>query len=87
MTHELSLMADLMHKVESVAREEGATAVTRISVRLGALSHMSPAHFTEHWQHAARGTLAEGAAIEIETADDPADPHAEDILLRSVEVA
>ena len=86
MTHELSLMADLMHKVESVAREEGATAVTRISVRLGALSHMSPAHFREHWQHAARGTLAEGAAIEIEIADDPADARAEDILLRSVEV-
>lgn len=86
MTHELSLMADLMNKVESVAREEGATAVTRISVRLGALSHMSPAHFREHWQHSARGTLAEGAAIEIEVDDDPADPRAEDILLRSVEV-
>jgi hydrogenase nickel incorporation protein HypA/HybF len=86
MTHELSLMADLMQKVESVAREEGATTVTSISVRLGALSHMSPAHFREHWQHAARGTLAEGAAIEIETSGDPAEPHAEDILLRSVEV-
>jgi hydrogenase nickel incorporation protein HypA/HybF len=79
-------MADLMNKVESVAREEGAAAVTGISVRLGALSHMSPAHFREHWQHAARGTLAEGAAIEIETSDDPDEPHAEDILLRSVEV-
>lgn len=86
MTHELSLMADLLSKVESVARDEDAAAVTRISVRLGALSHMSPAHFREHWQHAAQGTLAEGAAIEIETSDDLADPHAEDILLRSVEV-
>ena len=86
MTHELSLMADLIDKVESVARDEGATAVTRISVRLGALSHMSPAHFREHWEHAARGTVAEGAAIEIETASDPAEPLAEDILLRSVEV-
>jgi hydrogenase nickel incorporation protein HypA/HybF len=86
-THELSLMADLLRKVESVAAQEGTTAVTAISVRLGALSHMSPAHFREHWEHAARGTVAEGAAIEIETASDPTDPHAEDILLRSVDVA
>jgi hydrogenase nickel incorporation protein HypA/HybF len=61
--------------------------VTSISVRLGALSHMSPEHFREHWEHAAVGTVAEGAEIAIEAASDPADPHAEEILLQSVTVA
>jgi hydrogenase nickel incorporation protein HypA/HybF len=86
-THELSLMADLMRKVESVAEREGSASVTGISVRLGALSHMSPAHFREHWEHAARGTVAEGAEIAIESGADPTDPHAEEIVLQSVTVA
>jgi hydrogenase nickel incorporation protein HypA/HybF len=80
-------MADLLRKVESVAAREGAASVTGISVRLGALSHMSPAHFREHWQQAARGTVAEGAEIAIESSPDTTDPHAEEILLRSVTVA
>ena len=87
MTHELSLMADLVRKVESVAAQEGAAGVTSISVRLGALSHMSPEHFREHWQHAAVGTVAEGAEIAIEAGSDPGDPHADEILLQSVTVA
>ena len=87
MTHELSLIADLLRKVESVAEQEGGASVTGISVRLGALSHMSPAHFSEHWEHAARGTVAEGAEIEIESVSDLSDPHAEEILLQSVTVA
>ena len=87
MTHELSLMADLMRKVESVVAEEGAERVTRISVWLGALSHTSPDHFREHWREAARGGAADGAEVEIELGEDTADPHAQDILLRSVEVA
>jgi hydrogenase nickel incorporation protein HypA/HybF len=86
-THELSLMADLVRKVESVAAQEGAAGVTSISVRLGALSHMSPEHFREHWQHAAVGTVAEGAEIAIEAGSDPGDPHADEILLQSVTVA
>jgi hydrogenase nickel incorporation protein HypA/HybF len=61
--------------------------VTWISVRLGALSHLSPEHFREHWEHAALGTVAEGAEIAIETASDPADPHAEQVLLQSVTLA
>jgi len=32
------------------------------------------------------GTVAEGARLKIETNDDETDPHAQDILLDSVEV-
>jgi hydrogenase nickel incorporation protein HypA/HybF len=84
--HEMSLMADLMRKVESVARREGGRVV-RVKVIVGALCHCSAEHFREHFEHAAAGTLAEGAALEVEQRDDPTDAHAQDVLLESVEVA
>ena len=45
--HEASLMKNLMGKLEQLAREHGAGRVTRVSVKLGALSHFSPDHFRE----------------------------------------
>jgi hydrogenase nickel incorporation protein HypA/HybF len=85
--HESSLMVDLMRKIETVARNNGAQKVLSVSVRLGALSHMSPAHFRAHYQVASRGTLAEGAQLKIQVLEDLDDPHAQEILLESVEVA
>ncbi len=79
-------MRALMRKVEGVARDAGADRVTAISVRLGALSHMSPDHFLEHFEASSGGTIADGARCRIETAEDPAEPGAQDILLLSVEV-
>jgi hydrogenase nickel incorporation protein HypA/HybF len=43
-------------------------------------------HFREHFEAAARGTIAEGCRLEIETLTDKYDPHAQDILLDSVEL-
>ncbi len=63
------MMDDLMRKIEAEARAEGGGRVTRIRVRFGAHSHFTEAHFREHFEHAARGTLAEGAAVEAEGAD------------------
>jgi hydrogenase nickel incorporation protein HypA/HybF len=84
--HELSLMADLMRKVEAIAREQNARRVTRIKVTLGALSHLSAAHFREHFEHAARGTISQDAELEVSVATDVRDPRAQDIVLESVEV-
>ena len=84
--HEASLMAGLMSRIEAVARAENASRVTGVAVWLGALSHMSEAHFAGHFAEAAAGTLAEGAALGITLSDDPADPNAEGILLERVEV-
>jgi hydrogenase nickel incorporation protein HypA/HybF len=55
-------------------------------VRLGALSHFSDAHFREHFEDAARGTLAEGAAVETELRTDPTEPGAQGIVLESIEL-
>jgi len=84
--HEASLMKGLMKKIEAVAEENGATKIISIKVKLGALSHMSPEHFQEHFDQISPGTIAEGAHIEAEQMTDLSDPHAQEILLESVDV-
>jgi hydrogenase nickel incorporation protein HypA/HybF len=84
--HERALMTDLMREIEAVARADGATRVTRVSVRLGALSHFTPEHFLEHFVDASRGTLAEGAVVDAVLEDDLDDPRATGVVLESVEV-
>ena len=84
--HERALMDDLMAKIIGVADAEGGVRVTRIRVWLGALSHFTPEHFREHFDDAARGTLAEGAAVEATLDDDLSDPRAQGVVLESVVV-
>jgi hydrogenase nickel incorporation protein HypA/HybF len=84
--HEASLMRSLMRKIDSLAAAEGASRVKNVRVWLGALSHMSAAHFQEHFEQASKATVAEDAALEIEESTDIADPNAQDLLLRSIEV-
>jgi hydrogenase nickel incorporation protein HypA/HybF len=79
-------MRDVMRKIEDVAREDGAFRVTRVAVRLGALSHFTPEHFREHFEDAARGTLAEGARVDAQLDDDPFAARARDVVIESVEV-
>ncbi len=84
--HEATLVADLIRKVVAVARDEGGGRVVAVSVRLGALSHLSPEHLREHVAMAAAGTVAEGARLDITCGDDPADAGAQDIVLIAVEI-
>jgi hydrogenase nickel incorporation protein HypA/HybF len=84
--HEQALMKDLMRKIESEAQAEGGTRVTRIRVRLGALSHFTVDHFREHFEDASRGTLAEGAEVEAELRTDPTEPEAQGVVLESIEL-
>ena len=84
--HEKALIKDLVRKLEAVARAEGGARVTRVQVRLGALSHFTPVHFREHFELAARGTIAEGAEVETELRSDPTEPDAQGVVLESVEL-
>ncbi len=84
--HETGLVRDLLRRIEEVARQEGARRVTAVSVRLGALSHLSPEHFTEHFRAAARGGIAEGARLEIAVDRDPHHPEAQWLRLEEVEL-
>jgi len=84
--HEKALMDDLMAKILAVSEAEGGVRVTRVTVWLGALSHFTPEHFREHFDDAARGTLAEGAQVEATLDGDISDPRAQGVVLESVVV-
>jgi hydrogenase nickel incorporation protein HypA/HybF len=84
--HEHALMRDLMEQIAAVAGAEGARRVTRVRVRLGALSHFTPEHFREHFEDASRGTPAEGATVDAWLDGDLADERAGGVVLESIEV-
>jgi hydrogenase nickel incorporation protein HypA/HybF len=84
--HEQAAMRNLVGRIVGLAEHEGATSVTQVDVRLGALSRFTPEHFREHYVDASRGTIAADAAVDAELADDPHDEHAADVVLLGVEL-
>lgn len=84
--HERALMNDVVSRIEEVGRAGGAVRVTRVTVRLGALSHFTADHFREHFADASRDTIAEGAIVDAVVETDIHDPRASGVLLESVEV-
>lgn len=76
-----------MNKILALAKEQQASQVIKVSVKLGALSHMSPSHFKEHFDIAAKGTIAENAEIDAEESEDMSHPDAQAVVLKSIEVA
>ena len=79
--HERSVLRGVLAQLDAVAAAEGAARVTRVTVRLGALSHFTPEHFREHFEDASRGTVAEGAAVDAVAADELTG-----VVIESVEV-
>jgi len=84
--HEQALMKDVVREIEEVARAGDAVRVTRVGVRLGALSHFTAEHFREHFVDASRNTIAEGAEVDAVVEEDITDPRARDVVLESIEV-
>ncbi|MCC6472462.1 MAG: hydrogenase maturation nickel metallochaperone HypA [Burkholderiales bacterium] len=79
--HDQSVMNALMARIRALAEANRARRVTAVRVRLGALSHMSPAHFREHFEQAARGSIAEGAMVEAEETQELHDVFLVDVEL------
>ena len=84
--HESSLINDLIRKISTIAHEQRARKVLSVTVKLGALSHISPDHFREHFVHASHGTISEGARLTIIVMTDATDPQSQEVLLENVEV-
>ena len=84
--HERHLTEDLVRRIEAIAAAEGGGRITRIRVRLGALSHFTPEHFREHFDDSAAGTVAEGADVEAELATDPTASDAQGVVLESIDI-
>jgi len=84
--HEFSLIKDLIHKITNIAHEQHASKVLSVTVKLGALSHISQDHFRDHFVYASRGTISEGAQLNIEAQTDITDPQSQDVLIQNIEV-
>lgn len=85
--HEKKVMEHLLHKILSLASEQNATLITKVSVKLGALCHMDAAHFKEHFDEVAKGTIAERALIDAELSFDLLDPGAQSVTLKSIDIS
>ena len=66
--HEGALTEDLFEHVLIHAKEANARRVTRVKVTIGALSDATPDSIEFYFDALAPGTLAEGAALEFESA-------------------
>ena len=66
--HELSVCNALMEQVERIARENRAARVERIVLQVGPLSGVEAPLLQHAWPLASCGTVADGAALVIETA-------------------
>lgn len=84
--HEMGLFKDLLRKIESISKEHQDKRIVKLKVKLGALSHLSPDHFLDHFDTFSIGTACEGASVEIIEEKDPDAPHAQEVVLESVEV-
>jgi len=65
--HELSLNEALIALVEDEARKHGCTRVRTVRVEIGAISAIEPEAMRFCFDAVTRGTLAEGAALDIVT--------------------
>lgn len=63
--HELSIAHDLVSIADEAARKAGATRVTRVHLRLGALSGVVADSLQFGYGMATQGTLLDGSELEI----------------------
>jgi hydrogenase nickel incorporation protein HypA/HybF len=84
--HEAGLVRSLVGKADAVVAAEGAERASSVTVRVGAMSHISPDHLRDYFVQEAKGTKVEGADLQIETDNDLTAPEAMDLVLVSVEL-
>jgi hydrogenase nickel incorporation protein HypA/HybF len=65
--HELPLVESLVELACARARENGALRVTRLELSVGELCDALPEWIERYFRVAARGTMAEGAGLDIST--------------------
>ena len=65
--HEMSIAESLVELIEGEARKAEFIRVKRITVQLGALGHVEPEALAFCFDVVARGTVAEGACLEVRT--------------------
>lgn len=82
--HESRLVTDILSTVESVAEANNADHIEVIRIEIGALSHVTPDGFSGHFDLVSRGTVADGARLDITKSEDLDAPDALDVRLVSI---
>ena len=63
--HEVALAEGVLRLIEEVARANGAARIRTVWVELGALAHVEPEALAFCFDAVTRGSVAEGAKLEI----------------------
>lgn len=84
--HEEALFKDLRRKFEEIGATQGVRRITRVTLWIGALSHLTEDHLREDWARVVQGTPADGAILEVKLSHDLNDSRAETIVIESVGV-
>lgn len=84
--HEASLVSNLIEKIISIAADHDVGRISVVHIKLGALSHLSPAHFRDHFRVASQGTVVEHVELDIQVSNDTTAPDAQEIILSSIDV-
>lgn len=80
--HELSLVNNLLNRLDDIIRKNNAKRLVSVRIRVGALSHISPKHLKEHLM---LSDILKNAIVEVIQRED-IDNNAQDIILESVEL-
>lgn len=83
--HERSLVRQALRRVEQSAREAGARRVVAVRLSVGGLSGLSTEHLRRGLTEAARGTVADGAMIEVRDGGI-AGPGGDGLRVESIEI-
>ena len=84
--HETGTIRDLVRRLEQAAQSAGARRVSGVTVWLGALTLFSAEHFREHFAVETRGTIVEGATLQIDLSDDVVHPNAQNVMISSIDL-
>lgn len=88
--HEGHVASDLVRAAGVVALEEGVGHVRSMTVRIGCLSRIDPDSLRHQIQWHSKGTVVEGARVEVESgppfSTSHPDRHASEVILVSVDV-
>ena len=77
-------MRDLRRKIVEVSERHGGRRVSRVSLEVGALSHVTEASLRQRWETTFAGTPAASARLTVETASDLADPGAQGVRITEI---
>ena len=64
--HELGIIQSIFNTLEALAEEHRLTSITRVTLQIGQLQQIVPDMLSFAFEAVAKGTKAEGAALEID---------------------